>query len=103
MIQSPSVIQNTAGLQLSKNVILVPSKGNNGSGVIQTTGGALQSVHSDESLSNDGADKHSAQIKIEKSRREILTRRPSYRKILNDLGGPDISGMNYYKGAATNL
>jgi hypothetical protein len=99
VIQSPSVIQNTAGLQLSKgNVILVSSKAN--TGVIQTTGGALQAVqvleahHSDDSASNDGVD-HPQQTggsRQEKIRREILTRRPSYRKILNDLGGAEISG-----------
>ncbi|CAG7728174.1 unnamed protein product [Allacma fusca] len=97
VIQSPSVIQNTAGLQLSKgNVILVSSKAN--TGVIQTTGGALQTVqvleahHSDESLSNDGVDHQPEGGRQDRIRREILTRRPSYRKILNDLGGPEISG-----------
>lgn len=29
-----------------------------------------------------------------KKRRDLLTRRPSYRKILNDLGGGEI-GMNF--------
>jgi len=96
VIQSPSVIQNTAGLQLSKNLILVSSKAN--SGVIQTAGGALQTVqvleahHSDESLSNDGVDNRHSVNKLDRSRRDILTRRPSYRKILNDLGGSEISG-----------
>lgn len=28
-----------------------------------------------------------------KKRRDLLTRRPSYRKILNDLGGGEIAGM----------
>ena len=89
VIQSPSVIQNTAGLQLSKgNVILVSSKAN--TGVIQTTGlqtvQVLEAHHSDESISNDGDQHEGRQDKI---RREILTRRPSYRKILNDLGGAE--------------
>jgi cAMP response element-binding protein len=96
VIQSPSsVIQNAGGqLQLSKNVILVSTKPN--SSVIQTTGGAIQVLesqsHSDEeSLSNDGdpLDNRTA----DRRRREILTRRPSYRKILSDLGGAEISGI----------
>jgi len=94
VIQTPSVIQSASGhLQLSKgNVILVSSKPN--SSVIQTTGGAIQTVqvlqephHSDESLSNDGVDHPSIR---ERRRRDILTRRPSYRKILNDLGASEI-------------
>jgi cAMP response element-binding protein len=77
-------------------VILVSSKNN--SSVIQTTGGAIQAVqvleahHSDESLSNDGVDPPDNIRTADKKRREILTRRPSYRKILNDLGGAEISG-----------
>jgi pKID domain. len=39
---------------------------------------------SDDSLSNDDDST--------KKRRDILTRRPSYRKILNDLGGGEIAG-----------
>jgi hypothetical protein len=93
-------------LQLSKgNVILVsssssPSKHQPNSSVIQTAGG-LQSVqildphHSDESLSNDGVE-HPVPINtgrnVDRRRREILTRRPSYRKILSDLGGAEITG-----------
>lgn len=38
---------------------------------------------SDDSLSDDDSTK---------KRRDILTRRPSYRKILNDLGGGEIAG-----------
>ena len=79
-------------------MILVSSKAN--TGVIQTTGGALQAVqvleahHSDDSASNDGVDhpQQSSGGRQDKVRREILTRRPSYRKILNDLGGAEISG-----------
>jgi len=100
VIQSPSVIQSASGqLQLSKGVILV-SKPN--SSVIQTAGG-VQAVqvqhhshpHSDESLSNDGVDHpshHHDGRGVDRRRREILTRRPSYRKILNDLGGSEITG-----------
>jgi hypothetical protein len=40
---------------------------------------------SDDSLSADD--------ESTKKRRDILTRRPSYRKILNDLGGGEIAGM----------
>lgn len=38
-------------------------------------------------MSNDEIDETSS-----KKRRDILTRRPSYRKILNDLGGGEIAG-----------
>lgn len=38
-------------------------------------------------MSNDEIDDTSP-----KKRRDILTRRPSYRKILNDLGGDEITG-----------
>jgi len=101
VIQSPSsVIQTTGGVQLSKNVILVssssPSKQPNSGVIHQTTGGAIQTVqvleahHSDESLSNDGIDPPDART-ADRRRREILTRRPSYRKILSELGGGEIS------------
>ncbi len=106
MIQSPSVIQSASGqIQLSKGNVILLSKPN--SSVIQTTGGALQAVqvhhqhqshpHSDESLSNDGVDHpghhHDGRGGGDRRRREILTRRPSYRKILNDLGGAEITGV----------
>ncbi|XP_076265580.1 cyclic AMP-responsive element-binding protein 1-like isoform X3 [Rhynchophorus ferrugineus] len=76
-----SVIQTAANIQpmLSKgNVILVTSKPNS---VIQTTQGTLrvlETTGSDDSYSDDESPK---------KRRDLLTRRPSYRKILNDLGG----------------
>ncbi|XP_044731447.1 cyclic AMP-responsive element-binding protein 1 isoform X6 [Chrysoperla carnea] len=78
-----SVIQTAANIQpmLSKgNVILVSSKPNS---VIHTTAGSLQTIQvvetgSDESYSDEDSPK---------KRRDLLTRRPSYRKILNDLGG----------------
>lgn len=41
-------------------------------------------AHSDDSFSEDESPK---------KRRDLLTRRPSYRKILNDLGGGEIAGM----------
>ena len=34
-----------------------------------------------------------AEEEAAKKRREILARRPSYRKILNDLSGTDIAGL----------
>ncbi len=90
------MIQSAGGQQLPKNVILLSKHPNNS--VIQTTGGgAIQTVqvleahHSDESLSNDGVDLPDNRT-ADRRRREILTRRPSYRKILNDLGGAEISG-----------
>ncbi|XP_054286626.1 cyclic AMP-responsive element-binding protein 1 isoform X2 [Macrosteles quadrilineatus] len=68
------------------NVILV-GKPNS---VIQTAQGNLQTLQvveagSDDSLSND-------EDTTTRKRRDILTRRPSYRKILNDLGGEEITG-----------
>lgn len=109
MIQSPSsVIQSASGqIQLSKGNVILLSKPHPGSGVIQTTGGALQAVqllesqqshlNSDESISNDGIEHPTNRGGGEKKRREILTRRPSYRKILNDLGGAEITGTHLRK------
>jgi len=93
VIQSPSSVIQSAGI-LPNKVIFVSSKPN--SSVIQTTGGNLQGIqvldtHSDESLSNDGVDPPPDNRTADKRRREILTRRPSYRKILSDLGGTEIS------------
>ncbi|XP_031350370.1 cyclic AMP response element-binding protein B-like isoform X9 [Photinus pyralis] len=77
-----SVIQTAANLQpmLSKGNVILVGKPNS---VIQTTQGSLQALQvveaqSDDSLSEDESPK---------KRRDLLTRRPSYRKILNDLGG----------------
>ncbi|XP_071446292.1 cyclic AMP-responsive element-binding protein 1-like isoform X4 [Hetaerina americana] len=83
-----SVIQTAANIHpvhLSKGNVILVSKPNS---VIQTAGGNLQTLQvvetgSDESLSNDD--------ETAKKRRDILTRRPSYRKILNDLGGGEIA------------
>ncbi|XP_043465431.1 cyclic AMP-responsive element-binding protein 1 isoform X4 [Leptopilina heterotoma] len=80
-----SVIQTATNIQpvaLSKgNVILVKPNS-----VIQTTGG-LQTLQVVETASDDSySDEESP-----KKRRDILTRRPSYRKILNDLGGGEIA------------
>ncbi|KAG5891377.1 hypothetical protein JTB14_020109 [Gonioctena quinquepunctata] len=66
---------------LSKgNVILVSSKPNS---VIQTTQGSLQTLRVVEA----GSDDSFSEEESPKKRRDLLTRRPSYRKILNDLGG----------------
>lgn len=43
---------------------------------------------SDDSCSDDDSPK--------RKYREMLTRRPSYRKILNDLGGAEIAGWYFY-------
>ncbi|XP_046992839.1 cyclic AMP-responsive element-binding protein 1 isoform X2 [Schistocerca americana] len=82
VIQTPSSIHP---VQLQKGNVILVSKPNS---VIQTTQGSLQTLQvvetaSDDSLSNDD--------EASKKRRDILTRRPSYRKILNDLGGGEIA------------
>ncbi|XP_070501661.1 cyclic AMP response element-binding protein B isoform X2 [Chironomus tepperi] len=85
-----SVIQTATGIQPVKSVLLVNSKPNS---VIHTTHQAIQikpepnighTIGSDDS---DFTDDDSP-----KKRRDLLTRRPSYRKILNDLGGGEIGG-----------
>ncbi|XP_075237184.1 cyclic-AMP response element binding protein B isoform X1 [Lycorma delicatula] len=86
-----SVIQTATGnVQpvLTKGNVILVSKPNS---VIQTTQGSLQTLQvvveagSDDSLSNDEDST--------RKRRDILSRRPSYRKILNDLGGGEIAGV----------
>ncbi|XP_065077473.1 cyclic AMP response element-binding protein B isoform X5 [Ochlerotatus camptorhynchus] len=94
-----SVIQTAAGQipALPRGVLLVCNKP---SSVIHTTQGSLQAIqikpephvgsggsimtdtNSDDTLSDDEASP--------KKRRDLLTRRPSYRKILSDLGGAEI-------------
>ncbi|XP_046677888.1 cyclic AMP-responsive element-binding protein 1-like isoform X6 [Homalodisca vitripennis] len=92
-----SVIQSNqqSVIQSANNQLPVLTKGNvilvgKPNSVIQTTQGNLQTLQvveagSDDSLSND-------EDATTRKRRDILTRRPSYRKILNDLGGAEISG-----------
>nr|CAG4649683.1 EOG090X0DMT [Scapholeberis mucronata] len=91
VIQPTSVIQSTPSLQATSlpkgsNIILV-SKPNS---VIHTTGGsgggggAIQTL---QVIDNSGLHED----ENTKKRREILARRPSYRKILNELGGCEIS------------
>ncbi|XP_032675889.1 cyclic AMP-responsive element-binding protein 1 isoform X9 [Odontomachus brunneus] len=82
-----SVIQTATNIQpvaISKGNVILVSKPNS---VIQTAQGNLQTLQvvetgSDDSFSDDESPK---------KRRDILTRRPSYRKILNDLGGGEIT------------
>lgn len=93
VIQTASNIQS---VQLSKGNVILVSKP---SSVIHTTQGTLQTLQikpepnsvvstqgqscSDDSCSDDDSPK--------RKYREMLTRRPSYRKILNDLGGAEIA------------
>ncbi|XP_045484884.1 cyclic AMP response element-binding protein B isoform X1 [Pieris rapae] len=93
VIQTASNIQS---VQLPKGNVILVSKPNS---VIHTTQGTLQTLQikpepntllstqgqscSDESCSDDESPK--------RKYREMLTRRPSYRKILNDLGGAEIA------------
>jgi len=84
VIQPTSVIQSTPSLQpttISKGNLILVSKPNS---VIHTTGGALQTL---QVIDNSGIHED----ENTKKRREILARRPSYRKILNELGGCEIS------------
>ncbi|XP_065077470.1 cyclic AMP response element-binding protein B isoform X2 [Ochlerotatus camptorhynchus] len=98
-----SVIQTAAGQipALPRGVLLVCNKP---SSVIHTTQGSLQAIqikpephvgsggsimtdtNSDDTLSDDEASP--------KKRRDLLTRRPSYRKILSDLGGAEIANAH---------
>ncbi|CAH0554959.1 unnamed protein product [Brassicogethes aeneus] len=80
-----SVIQTAANLQpmLGKGNVILVSKPNS---VIQTTHGNLQTLRRQECDDSFSDDETSP-----KKRRDLLTRRPSYRKILNDLGGGEIA------------
>ncbi|XP_069164866.1 cyclic AMP-responsive element-binding protein isoform X18 [Procambarus clarkii] len=77
----PSVIQSTAlqTVQLSKgNVILLKQPSQQSNSVIQSAGGGtLQTVQVLEASDDQDSSR----------KRQILARRPSYRKILNELGG----------------
>ncbi|KAF4532218.1 hypothetical protein B566_EDAN004304 [Ephemera danica] len=87
-----SVIQTAANMQsvqLSKGNVILVGKPNS---VIQTTTGNLQTLQVVETGSDDSL---SADEESTKKRRDILTRRPSYRKILNDLGGGEIAGSQH--------
>ncbi|VEN53783.1 unnamed protein product [Callosobruchus maculatus] len=96
-----SVIQTAANIQpmLSKGNVILVSKPNS---VIQTTQGSLQTLRDHpkaimlEHLNNSyvvdaGSDDSFSEEESPKKRRDLLTRRPSYRKILNELGGGEIA------------
>lgn len=102
----------TGNIQPVKSVLLVNSKPNS---VIHTTHQAIQVLYS-SNLSHTWQSNGQLQIKPEpnmghmmddsdgdsdlsdddspKKRRDLLTRRPSYRKILNDLGGGEMGKAN---------
>ncbi|CAH0381313.1 unnamed protein product [Bemisia tabaci] len=86
-----SVIQTATGniqpAVLTKGNVILVSKPNS---VIQTTQGSLQTLQVVVEANSD--DSLSAEDDSTRKRRDILTRRPSYRKILNDLGGAEIAG-----------
>lgn len=90
VIQPTSVIQSTPSLQatsLAKGNIILVSKPNS---VIHTTGGSGGTggpIQTLQVIDNSGLHED----ENTKKRREILARRPSYRKILNELGGCEIS------------
>ncbi|XP_050297491.1 cyclic AMP-responsive element-binding protein 1 isoform X12 [Anthonomus grandis grandis] len=79
-----SVIQTAANIAPIKGNVILLSKPNS---VIQTTQG-LQAVRVVEAA---GSDDSYSDEESPKKRRDLLTRRPSYRKILNDLGGGEIA------------
>ncbi|XP_068899304.1 cyclic AMP-responsive element-binding protein 1 isoform X13 [Tenebrio molitor] len=80
-----SVIQTAANIQpmLGKGNVILVSKPNS---VIQTTQGSLSGLQTLQVVDAASDDSFSEE-ESPKKRRDLLTRRPSYRKILNDLGG----------------
>lgn len=110
-----SVIQTATGnIQPVKSVLLVNSKPNS---VIHTTHQAIQVTHArtlpvaifnsfldfqikpepniGHMIDSDGDDSDLSDDDSPKKRRDLLTRRPSYRKILNDLGGGEMGKRNF--------
>ncbi|XP_044261329.1 cyclic AMP-responsive element-binding protein 1 isoform X3 [Tribolium madens] len=82
-----SVIQTAANIQpmLSKGNVILVSKPNS---VIQTTQGSLSGLQTLQvKVVETGSEDSFSEEESPKKRRDLLTRRPSYRKILNDLGG----------------
>nr|CAG4643501.1 EOG090X0DMT [Ilyocryptus agilis] len=83
VIQPTSVIQSTPSLQAASlakgNSIILVSKPNS---VIHTTGGSGGAIQTLQVIESGGLHED----ENTKKRREILARRPSYRKILNELG-----------------
>ncbi|XP_076647303.1 cyclic-AMP response element binding protein B isoform X5 [Halictus rubicundus] len=83
-----SVIQTATNIQpvaISKGNVILVSKPNS---VIQTAQASLQTVQVVEAGSDDS---FSDSEESSEQRGGILTRRPSYKKILNDLGGGEIT------------
>ncbi|XP_053599096.1 cyclic AMP-responsive element-binding protein 1 isoform X2 [Microplitis mediator] len=82
-----SVIQSATNIQpvaISKGNVILVSKPNS---VIQSAQGSLQTLQVVETASDDSfSDEESP-----KKRRDLLTRRASYRKILNDLSASEIA------------
>ncbi|KAK9708533.1 pKID domain [Popillia japonica] len=83
-----SVIQTATNLPpvLSKGNVILVSKPNS---VIQTAQANLQTLQVVDAPSDDSFSEEESP----KKRRDLLTRRPSYRKILNDLGGGEIAAV----------
>ncbi|XP_076673635.1 cyclic-AMP response element binding protein B isoform X4 [Andrena cerasifolii] len=83
-----SVIQTATNIQpvaISKGNVILVSKPNS---VIQTAQASLQTIQVVETGSDDS---FSDSEECPEQRGGILTRRPSYKKILNDLGGGEIT------------
>ena len=83
-----SVIQTATNIQpvaISKGNVILVSKPNS---VIQTAQASLQTLQVVETGSDDS---FSDSEESPEQRGGILTRRPSYKKILNDLGGGEIT------------
>lgn len=95
-----SVIQTATNMQpltLAKSGILYLNKGNS---VIHTTPGIQVQVKPEPATMNQlqGTDTNSDDSYSDddspKRRRDLLTRRPSYHRILKDITGPDIAGSD---------
>ncbi|XP_034938039.1 cyclic AMP-responsive element-binding protein 1 isoform X2 [Chelonus insularis] len=83
-----SVIQSATNIQpvaISKGNVILVSKSNS---VIQSAQGNLQTLQVVET----GSDESFSDEESPKKRRDLLTRRASYRKILNDLSASEITG-----------
>ncbi|XP_032455921.1 cyclic-AMP response element binding protein isoform X11 [Nasonia vitripennis] len=84
-----SVIQTATNIQpvaISKGNVILVSKPNS---VIQTAQGSIQALQQNlcYQVVDDNSDDSYSDDESPKKRRDLLSRRPSYRKILNDLGG----------------
>ncbi|XP_032455933.1 cyclic-AMP response element binding protein isoform X31 [Nasonia vitripennis] len=86
-----SVIQTATNIQpvaISKGNVILVSKPNS---VIQTAQGSIQALQQNlcYQVVDDNSDDSYSDDESPKKRRDLLSRRPSYRKILNDLGGAE--------------